>query len=160
MLVMDYPSIRGEDLPDYSKKATWNLLHEYIDLYSQISIYECTGDGVQDISRLQYQYTNTTFADQSKYNIIFYKVVHKWRESAIHYIKILKKGKDLKCSVGNSYTEYQMMQTFLDNLQQGVKYPDQMASHQEELTREEKSIDQNHYLYLTYKLIILIWTIQ
>ena len=56
--------------------------------------------------------------------------------------------------MGNSYTEYQMMQTFLDNLQQGVKYPDQMASHQEELTREEKSIDQNHYLYLTYKLII------
>ena len=46
MLLMDYPSIRGEYFPDYAKKATWNLLHAYIDAYSQILIYEYTGDEV------------------------------------------------------------------------------------------------------------------
>ena len=34
------------------------------------------------------------------------------------------------------------MHTFLDNLQQCGKYSDQIASHQEELRRGEKRIDQ------------------
>ena len=34
MLVTNYPSIRGEELPDYDEKSTWNLLHAYIDVYN------------------------------------------------------------------------------------------------------------------------------
>ena len=50
---MVYPSIRGEDLPDYSKNVTWNLLHAYIDAHSQILIDEYPGDVVQATSRLK-----------------------------------------------------------------------------------------------------------
>ena len=58
MLLMDYLSIIGEGLPDYSKNATWNLLHAYIYEHSQILINECTGDGVQAISRVKPQCAN------------------------------------------------------------------------------------------------------
>ena len=34
MLLMEYPSIRGEDLPDYDKKATCNPFHSYKDAHS------------------------------------------------------------------------------------------------------------------------------
>ena len=44
--------------------------------------------------------------------------------------------------VGNSYSEDQLMHIFLDNFQQGWKYPDQIASHHLELRREEKFTDQ------------------
>ena len=44
----------------------------------------------------------------------------------------------LSVSVGNSYYEDQLMHTFLDNFQQGGKHSAQIASHQEELRREEK----------------------
>ena len=40
MLLMDYPCIREEELPDYAKKDRWNLLHSYIDAHSQILIDE------------------------------------------------------------------------------------------------------------------------
>ena len=36
MLLMDYPSIRGEYFLDYAKEFTWDLLHAYI--YAQIQI--------------------------------------------------------------------------------------------------------------------------
>ena len=35
MLLMDYPSIRGEEIPDYAKTSTYNILHEYIDEHSK-----------------------------------------------------------------------------------------------------------------------------
>ena len=47
MLIMDYPSIRGEYLPDNDKKSTWNLLHAYIDENRQRLIDEYPGYGVQ-----------------------------------------------------------------------------------------------------------------
>ena len=40
MFLMDCPSIRREYFPDSAKKATWNLLHVYIDARSQILIYQ------------------------------------------------------------------------------------------------------------------------
>ena len=46
MLLMDYPSIRGEDIPDYDKKATWNILCAYIDADSQRLFDECIGGAV------------------------------------------------------------------------------------------------------------------
>ena len=52
MLLMDYLSIRGEDLPDYAKESTWNLLRAYIYAHSQSLIDEYPGCGVQTITRL------------------------------------------------------------------------------------------------------------
>ena len=49
MLLMDYPSIRGEEIPDHTYNSAWNLLHAYIYPHSQILFDECPGDGVQDI---------------------------------------------------------------------------------------------------------------
>ena len=45
-------------------------------------------------------------------------------------------------SVENSYSQYQLMHTFLDNFQQGGKYSAQISSHQVELRREENLVDQ------------------
>ena len=38
---MEYTSIRGEEIPDYAKKATWNLLHAYIYENSKKLVDEC-----------------------------------------------------------------------------------------------------------------------
>ena len=43
----------------------------------------------------------------------------------------------LSVSVGNNYSEDQLMHTFLDKFHQGGKYSAQIASHQVELGREE-----------------------
>ena len=45
-------------------------------------------------------------------------------------------------SVGNSYSEDQLMQTALENLQQGGNYYDQIIRHQAELRGEENFIRQ------------------
>ena len=47
-----------------------------------------------------------------------------------------------KCFVGNSYSEDQLMHTFMDNFHQGGKYSSQIAIHQVELRREENFTDQ------------------
>ena len=60
-----------------------------------------------------------TFRDQIIYNRMFQQVVQKGGESATNYIKIFQNAKALEILLGNSYTEYQTMHTFLDNLQQG-----------------------------------------
>ena len=73
---------------------------------------------------------------------MFQQVVHKGGELAINHIKIFQNAKALEISVGNSYTEDQLMHTFLDNLQQGEKYSDQLASHQDILIEKGKIIDQ------------------
>ena len=51
MLLIDYPSIRWEEIPDYYKKAIWKRLREYIDAHSQILVDECPGYEVKYISR-------------------------------------------------------------------------------------------------------------
>ena len=73
---------------------------------------------------------------------MFQQVVHKGGESEINYIKIFQNDQALKASVGNSYTEYQLMHTFLDNFQQGGNYSAKISIPQAYLRREEKSIDQ------------------
>ena len=103
---------------------------------------EFTGDGVQAISILHSQCTNKTFSYKRRYNIMFQKVVHRGGESEINCIKIFQNAKDLAILVGNSYTEYQLMHTLLDNLQLGGKYSSHIARNQAELRRAEKSIDQ------------------
>ena len=60
----------------------------------------------------------------------------------MNYIKIFKNTQDLSVSVQNTYSEYQIMHTFMDNFHQGGKYFAQIASHQAELRREETFTDQ------------------
>ena len=56
----------------------------------------------------------------------------------MNYIKRFQNAQALSVSVGSSYSEDQMMHTFLDNFHQGGRYYDQIAIHHEELRREEK----------------------
>ena len=65
------------------------------------------------------------------------------------YIKIFQNAQDLSVSVGNSYSENQLMHTFLDNFHQGGRYSTQIASHQAELSREETITDQKFYFIFT-----------
>ena len=83
-----------------------------------------------------------TFADKSRYDRTFQQVTHKGGESAINYIKRFHNAKALSVSVGNSYSEDQIMHTFMDNFHQSGKYSAQLASHQAELRREVKYPDQ------------------
>ena len=84
-----------------------------------------------------------TFADKSIYDRTFQQVTHKGGGSAINYINVFQNAQAFSVSVGNSYSEDQLMHTFLDNFEQGGKYSAQIASHQAELRREEKFTDQN-----------------
>ena len=77
-----------------------------------------------------------TLADKSRYDRIFQQVTHKRGESAINYIKRFQNAQAFSVSVVNSYSEDQIMHTFLDNFQQSEKYSAQLASHQAELRRE------------------------
>ena len=77
-----------------------------------------------------------TFANKSRHAKTFQQVTHKGGESEINYIKRFQNAQALSVSVGNSYSEDQIMHTFLDNFRQGVKYSAQLASHQAELRRE------------------------
>ena len=79
---------------------------------------------------------NTNFADKSRYDRTFQQVTQKGEESTINYIKIFQNAHALSVSVGKSYSEYQLMHTFLDKFQQGGKYSAQIDSHQAELRRE------------------------
>ena len=67
----------------------------------------------------------------------------------MNYIKILQNAQTLSVSVGNSYSENQLMHTFLDNFHQGGRYSTQIASHQAELSREETITDQKFYFIFT-----------
>ena len=67
------------------------------------------------MEKLQSHCANMTFADKSRYDRNFHKVIHKGGESAINYIKIFQNAQALSVSVGNSYSENQIMHTFLDN---------------------------------------------
>ena len=62
-----------------------------------------------------------SFSYKITYNRLFQQVIHKLGESEINYIKLFQDAKALEISLGNSYSEYQLMKNFLDNLQQGVK---------------------------------------
>ena len=85
-----------------------------------------------------------TFADKSRYDSTFQKVTHKGGEYAINYIKRFQNAHALSVSVGNSYSEEQLIHTFMDNFHQGGKYSAQIASHQAELRREETFTDQKY----------------
>ena len=53
----------------------------------------------------------------------------------MNYIKRFQNAHALPISVRNSYSEDQLMHTFLDNFHQAGKYFAQIASHQAELRK-------------------------
>ena len=57
-------------------------------------------------------------------------------------IKIFQNRLALSVSVGITYSEDQLMHTFLDNFQQSGEYYAQIASLKADLSREEKFTDQ------------------
>ena len=119
-----------------------NLCHEKIDVHIRRFIAEFPKDGIKCIEKLQSHCANMNFADKSRHDRTFQQVTHKGAESVINYIKRFQNAHSLSVSVGNIYSEDQLMHTFLDNFQQGEKYSAQIASHQAELRREEKFTDQ------------------
>ena len=112
-------------------------MHVNIDVHSRRLFAELPGDGIKCIEELQSNFAKITFSDKSRYDRTFQQVTHKGREYAMNYIKIFQNAPDLSVSVGNNYSEDQLMHTFLDNFHQGGKYSAQIDSHQEELRREE-----------------------
>ena len=74
------------------------------------------------MEKLQSHCANMDFADKSRYGITFHQITHKGGESSINYIKIFQNAQALSVSVGNSYSEDQIMHTFLDHFQQSGEY--------------------------------------
>ena len=131
-VLLDYQKIGGDDvIEDYAKNNIRNLLHANIDVHIRRLIVELPKDGIKCIEKLQSHCANMTFADKSRYDRTFQQVTHKGGGSAINYIKRFQNAHALSVSVGNSYSEDQVMHTFLDNFHQGGKYSAQIASHQE-----------------------------
>ena len=121
-VLLDYPKIGRDDVKDYAKEAIRNLLHANSDVHSRRLIFEFPKDGIKCIKKLQSHCANMTFADKSRYDRTFQQVTHKGGESSINYIKRFKNAQDLLVLVGNSYSEDQIMHTFLDNFHQSGKY--------------------------------------
>ena len=82
------------------------------------------------------------FSDKSRYDSLFQQVTHKGGEYATNYIKISQNAQTLSVSVGNSYSEYELMHKFLENFYQGGRYSAQVAIQKAELGREEKVTDR------------------
>ena len=117
-------------------------MHANIDAHIRRLIAEFPKYGIKCIEKLQSHCANMTFSDKIRYDRTFQQVTHKGGECTINYIKRFKNAHALSVSVGNSYSEDQLMHTFLNNFHQGRKYSAQIASHQVELRREEKFTDQ------------------
>ena len=111
-------------------------------VHSRRLIAEFPEYGIKCLENLQSHCANMTFADKSRYDRTFQQVTRKGGESSINCIEIFKNTQALSISVGNSYSEDQIMHTFLDHFHQSGKYSAQLASHQAKLRREELYPDQ------------------
>ena len=118
-------------------------MHANIDVHRRRLIAEFPKDGINCTEELQSHCENMTFSDKSRYDRTFQKFTQKGGESEINYIKRFQNAHALSFSVGNSYSQDQLMHTFLDNCHQGGKYSAQIAIHQAELRREETFTDKN-----------------
>ena len=76
------------------------------------------------------------------YDRLFHQVTQKGGYSEMNYINIFQISQAFPVSVGNNYSEDQLMHILLDNFHQGRKYSAQIAIHQAELRGEENIIDQ------------------
>ena len=105
-------------------------MHSNIDVHSRRLIAEFLKYGINFIEKLQSHCANMTFADKSRYDRTFQQVTHKGGVYAINYIKSFQNAHALSVSVGNIYSEDQLMHSFMDNFHQGGKYSSRIASHQ------------------------------
>ena len=55
---------------------------------------------------------NMTFSDKSRYDRLFQKVTHKGGDSTTNSINRFQHSQDLSVSLGNNYSEYQLMHIF------------------------------------------------
>ena len=120
-VLRDYPKTEGENVKDYAKMTIRNLLHANSCAHSRRLIAEFPEDEIKCMEKFQSHCANMTFADKSRYDRTFQQVTHKGGESAINYIKRFQNAQALSVSVVNSYSEDQIMHTFLDNFQQSGK---------------------------------------
>ena len=88
-----------------------------------------------------------TVANKIRYVRVFRQVIHEGGESEMNYIKIFQNTEAFSVSLGNIYSEYQLMQIFLDKFCQDGKYSAQIASHRVELRREGNLLIKNIYLF-------------
>ena len=93
-------------------------------------------DRITFIEKLQSYCANMSFPAKSRYERIFHQITHKGDGSAMNHIKRLQNAQALSVSLGNTYSEYQPMHTFLDNFHQDGKYSAQIDSYQAELMRK------------------------
>ena len=107
-----------------------NLLYANIDVNSRKLIAEFSGDEVKFIEIIQSHCANMSIAEKSRYDRIFQQVTHKGGESSMNAIKISQNAQALWFSVGNTYSEDQLMHIFMENFHQSEKYSAQIASHQ------------------------------
>ena len=121
VVITDYTKIGGDDIEDDAKKAIRNILHKNIDVHSRRFIYELPMHGIRCIEKLQTHYADMIFSDKSRYDRTFQQVTHKGGESAMNYIKRYQNAHALSISVGNSYSEDQLMHAFMDKFHQGGK---------------------------------------
>ena len=77
MIIMDCLSIRGGYIPYCYKQSIWCILYAFMDAHIQRLIDEYPGGGLQYITILKSQCANINFSDKSRYNRLFWKVVHK-----------------------------------------------------------------------------------
>ena len=96
-------------------------MHVNIDVHSKRFIAEFPRDGIRCIEKLQSHCANMNFSEKSRHERTFQQVTHKGGESAIIYIKRFQNAHALSVSVANSYSEDQLMHTFLDNFEEGGK---------------------------------------
>ena len=129
-VLRDYPKMEGGNIKDYAKMSIRNLLHANGCVKRRRLIAEFPEDGIKCMEKLESHFANITFADKSRYDKTFQQVTYKEGESAINYIKRFQNAQALSVSIGNSYSEDQIMHTFLDNFRQNGKYSAQLASHQ------------------------------
>ena len=111
-VILYYPKIGGNDIEDYAKKAIRNILHANIDVHSRRLVAEFPIYGIKCIERLQLHCANMTFSDKSIYDRTFQQVTNKGGKYAMNYIKIFQNTHALSISVGNFYSEDQLMHTF------------------------------------------------
>ena len=137
-VLLEYPKIGGENIKEFEKQIIGDILHANIDVHSRILIAEFPGDRIKCIEKLQSHCANMNFSEKIRYDRIFQQVTHKGGESSIKYIKIFQNAQVLSVSVGNIYSEDQLIHTFLDNFNQGRIYSSQISSHHAELRRDKK----------------------
>ena len=84
-------------------------MHENIDVHRRRLISELPKYGIKCIEKLQSHCGNMNFFDKSIYDRNFQQLTHKGGEYAINYIKIFQNANALSVSVGNSFSEDQIM---------------------------------------------------